>query len=728
MGITQIEIGDHAREVYMPYAMSTILDRALPDIRDGLKPIHRRILYAMYKAGITYNKDRAKTTEPISATMKIHHHGDSSISDAIALMTEQNENLLHPYIDGEGAFGKVYSKDKPSAPRYTYCRLNRFTEEYFKDLEDNVLQMIGEDKDHLQPVVLSSSFPSILIKNNEGIGCGEACLFFSFNLAEVCDTTIKYIEDKNINLLDTLLSPDFSTGGYILYSKSDLEKIYNTGQGSIRLRAKYRYDKDNNCIDIYEIPYSTTVDAIITKVSDLMKQGKLKDVTDIREETGYNIITKKEEMKITIDIKRNINVDVLMANLFKNTPLETSCSANMNCLVNYEPKVLGIKAILDEWLIFRRECINKSTQNNIDKKSKQLHILKGLEKVLLDIDEAIQIIRHSKSDELIITNLMNKFNIDEMQANEISNMKLRNINQQYILNKIKSIQELEKEVNDLKSVLNNEDKINDIIIQQLQEVKSKYGKPRMTEILYEHEIDEISTDQLIEDYNTKLILTQENYLKKIPATSMRGSANIKLKEGDTITSELDSTNKSDILLFSNKQVCYKLYAWQLEDTKPSNLGIYLPQELQLDSDEKIIQIISTTDYQGYLVFAFTNGKIAKIDLSSYSTKTQRSKLLNAYANESELINMFYIKENIDILCKSSINKVLITNTSLINSKSSKNSQGNMTLKSKNDSYMDMCVPINNIQGIEDIEYYRGKTNAVGSYLKKTDSISMIKLT
>ena len=415
MEITKIEAGQHVKEAYIPYAMNTILDRALPDVRDGLKPIHRRILYAMHKNGLTYNKDRAKTGMAVSDTMKIHQHGDTSVSDAIALMTEQNETLLHPYIDGEGAFGKVYSKDKPSADRYTYCRLNKFSEEYFLDVDKGIIPMIGDDKDHLQPVVLTSSFPSILIKNNTGIACAEACVFPSFNLIEVCNTTIAYIENKNIDLLDYLLAPDFSSKGYIYYDKETLNKIYNTGQGTIKLRAKYSFDDKENCIEIHEIPYSTTVNDIVNKISKLMKQNKYKSITDIRDETGFNQKTQKEEMKIAIDVKKNTNIQILMTNLFQDTPLEMNYSINMNCLVNYEPKVLGIKQILDEWLKFRANCITKSLEYDLNKKKKELHLLQGLKQILLNVDKAIDIIKNSKEAE-IINNLCIEFKIDDIQA------------------------------------------------------------------------------------------------------------------------------------------------------------------------------------------------------------------------------------------------------------------------------------------------------------------------
>ena len=727
--ITKIEAGLHTKESYMPYAMSTILDRALPDVRDGMKPIHRRVLYSMYKAGITYDKDRAKTTEPIAETMKIHHHGDASILEALALMTEQNESLLHPYIDGEGAFGKVYSKDSPSAPRYTYCRLNKFSEEYFKDVDNGVIQLIGEDKKHLQPIVLSSSFPNILIKNNSGIACAEACNFPSFNLSEVCDTTIEYIKDENVYLLNTLKAVDFSTRGELIYNENDLNKIYDTGQGSILLRSKYTYDKTNNCIDVYEIPYSTTVDTIISKITDLIKKDSgFKDILDIRDETGFNTKTSKEEMKITIDVKKNTDVDLLMKKLFKKTPLQSYFSANMNCLVDYKPKVLGIKQILDEWLKFRYECVNKGLEYNINTLSGKLHLLKGLEKALLDIDSVIAIVRNSENDNNAIQKLMNKFNIDNEQSEHIVDIKLRNINKNYIVNKIKDIQLFEQNINDLKYKHDNKEEIDKIIIDDLERIKKAYGVPRKTEIIYSDSMEDVSEVQLIEDYNIRYYLTNDGYLKKIPLTSLRGSSEHKLKEKDYIMSEIDSTNKSDLLLFSNKGIAYKLKSYELPDTKISNQGEYLSNIIDLDKDEKIIYMISTTDYSGYLLLAFKNGKIAKINLSSYATKTNRSKLINAYSTDSEIVNMLHLEKDVDLLCKSSINKVLIINTNQIAVKSSKMSVGVSVLKSKNESCMDLCVLLEVVSGLDDegIKYYSGNVNSVGNYLKKGDVINVVR--
>ncbi len=689
--ITKIEAGDHVREMYTPYAMSTIVDRALPDVRDGLKPVHRRILYSMWKSGIVYNIDRSKTTEPISETMKIHHHGDNSILEAIALMTEQNESLLHPFIDGEGAFGKIYSKDSPSAPRYTFCRLNKFAEEFFKDVKENVISMIGEDKTHLQPVVLSSDFPNILVKNNEGIATGEACKFPSFNLGEVCDATMEYINNKDVDLLNYLHGFDFSTGGYLIYDKQALNQIYNTGKGSIVLRAKYTYDKEDNCIDIYEIPYTTTVDSIIDKIKELMKNDNLikTSISDVRDETGFNKKTNKEEMKITIDIKKNTNVEILMKNLFKKTSLESTFSANMNCLVDYEPKVLGVKQILDEWLKFRKACIKKSLENKIYNKNNELHLLVGLKKVLLDIDKAIYIIRNSKTDDLILNNLMENFQIDKQQSEHIMNIKLRNINKDNIINKIKNIENLENEVSNYKKIIDSEQLIDELIINQLKEIKKKYNKPRKTEILYEDNLQSISHDQFVEEFNPTIILTSQQYLKK----NRKYSASQKLKDDDTILQTHQCNNKDDLLLFTNQGRVLTRKVYELEECQPSSYGTFIPNLLgeYLQENEKIIYISTTKDYKGDLITVYDNGNIARTDLSAFKTKTNRQVGMDAYNKEQNLIGISVITKDIDVLLLSDNGRVLIVNTKDFNSKQSRNTQGNIAMRLGEEQRAISCI-------------------------------------
>lgn len=674
--ITKVDAGKQITESYMTYAMSTIIDRALPDVRDGMKPVHRRTLYSMYKKNIVSNNHRAKSSEPVAETMKIHHHGDTSIYDALALMTEQNETLLHPFIDGEGAFGKVYSKDSASAMRYTACRLNNFSEELFKDIKKNIVNFIGEDKDHLQPVVLPCTYPSILIKPNNGIAVGEACNFASFNLNEVIDTTIAYMNNNDIDLIDYITAPDFSTGGQLIYNKKELEKIYNTGKGSVRIRARYRFDKNNSCIEIYEIPYNTTANDVVSVITNLMKQNDFKDILDVRDETGYNKDSEKEELKITIDIRKSTNIDFLITKLFKKTPLERAFSFNMNCLVNYEPHVIGIKRILDEWLKFRRECIEKTLKYDIKKDKKQLHFLRGLEKVLLDIDKAIEIIRNT-SDKKIISELSNYFKIDDEQSESISNMKLKNINKDYIIKQLIDIKSLADKITEYEYKLSDISEIDKIIISDLEKVKKEYGKPRKTEIIYEDELKEISATELIDDYSCNIIYTKENYLKK----TLRYSDSQKVKDGDEVISMTQTSNKGEVILISNKQNAYKVQINDLDSKQPSAMGMYIPTLINLDKNEHIIGCAATSSYKGYLVITYENGKIHKLPLEAFKTSTKRTLLKNTTINEN-IVSIIQIESDADIYLESSQKKAIVINTSCINEKASRNSQG-ITIMSSN---------------------------------------------
>lgn len=679
--VTKIEVDKQITESYMTYAMSTILDRALPDIRDGMKPVHRRTLYSMYKRGIIHNKPRAKSSEPVSETMKIHHHGDGSIYEALALMTEQNETLLHPFIDGEGAFGKVYSKDSPSAMRYTFCRLNKFTEELFNDIKKDVVKFIGEDKEHLQPEVLPCAYPSILIKSNNGIAVGEACNFGSFNLSEVIDTTIAYMKNKDIDIIDHLIAPDFSTGSQFIYNKDELEKIYNTGKGSVKLRSKYKVDKKNNCIEVYEIPFNTTVNDIVSTITNLMKQNDFKDILDIRDETGYNKETEREELKITIDIKKNTNINLLMTKLLKKSPLEKMFSFNMNCLVNYEPKVVSIKEILKEWLLFRKDCLKKSLAYDLKEDKKQLHFLEGLEKVLLDIDKAIEIIRKTKEDTIIKT-LCNYFKIDEIQANSITNMRLRNINKDYILKQINNKNKLDNKVKTTEYQLNNDKELNKIIIADLERVKNTYGKSRKTEIIYEDTTAKITKDDLIEDYSCNIVFTKENYLRK----TLRYSEAQKVKDGDIVISMIQTSNKGEVILISNLGNAYKLQISDLTSKQPSTLGDYIPSLISLEEGEIIIGCLATNDFKGYSIITYENGKVAKINLESYKTSTKRSKLANSLYLDSKVISIIQANDDIDLYLVSSQDKALIINTKNINSKNARNTQGIQVMSSNKDDF------------------------------------------
>ncbi|AUS98772.1 topoisomerase IV [Clostridium thermosuccinogenes] len=698
----------------MPYAMSVIVSRAIPEI-DGFKPSHRKLLYTMYKMGLLTG-GRTKSANIVGQTMKLNPHGDGPIYETMVRLTKSNGALLHPYIDSKGNFGKQYSKDmKYAAPRYTEAKLDKICEELFRDLDKNTVEFVDNyDGTMKEPTLLPTTFPNILVNPNQGIAVGMASNICSFNLKEVCEATIEYIQDEDADIGKYLKAPDFSTGGQLIYNEKEMAEIYKTGKGSFKLRASYKYDRENSCIEIYEIPYTTTTEAIIDAIIDLVKGGKIKDITDVRDETDL------EGLKITIDIRKNADPDALMNKLYKLTPLQDSFSCNFNILINGRPKVMGVKAILREWTDFRINCIKRQLLFDIDRKSEKLHLLYGLRKILLDIDKAIRIIRETELESEVVPNLMKGFGIDQVQAEYIAEIKLRNLNREYILNRVDEVGSLEKGINELKETYSDEGKIKKIIIKQLKEVAKKYEQPRRTQIVYDDEIEEITPDLLIEDYNLKLFLTEQNYLKKIALTSLRANPEHKLKDDDRIIQEVETHNKADLLLFSSKQTVYKLKIYEINDCKASSLGEYLPNLLEMDEDEKILYMVATDDYKGYLLFSFENGKVAKIDLASYATKTNRKKLANAYSDLSPLVNIMHIIEDMDLVAFSSINKALVFNTSAINSKTTRNSQGVQVLKSKKGSIMTAVKPLSQVN-FKDPDYYRTQNiPAVGCYIKSED--------
>lgn len=712
--VIEQKIVDTLESNYMPYAMSVIVSRAIPEI-DGLKPSHRKLLYTMYKMGLLTG-GKTKSANVVGQTMKLNPHGDMAIYETLVRLTRGNDALLHPYIDSKGNFGKYYSRDmKFAAPRYTEVKLEKICEELFRDLDKNTVDFVDNyDGTMKEPVLLPTTYPNVLVNSNQGIAVGMASNICSFNLKEVCEAAIAYLENEEIDILDYLKAPDLSTGGQIIYNKKDIERIYSTGRGSFKLRAKYRFDKKNNCIEIYEIPYTTTTEAIMDGIIALVKDNKIREIVDVRDETDL------KGLRITLDIKKNTEPDILMEKLFRFTTLEDSFSCNFNILINGRPKVLGIKDVLKEWVIFRIECIKRQTAFDIEKKSDKLHLLLGLKKILLDIDKAIKIIRNTEEDALVVPNLMEGFGIDKLQAEFVAEIKLRNLNKEYILNRVSEIESLQNSINELKDTLASEKKIKKIIIKQLKDVAKKYGKPRKTEIIHEEHIEEITHENLIEDYNLKLFLTKDNYLKKIPLTSLRGNPEQKLKEDDKIIQEVEGRNKSELLLFSNMHTVYKLKLFEVEDCKASSLGIYLANLLELEEGEKIIYIAVTDDYKGYMIFAFENGKVAKIDLKSYETKTNRKKLANAYSDVSTLIYISHILEDIELVAFSSLDKVLVFDTSKINAKSTRNSQGVQVLRSKNGSTMTNICTLEDTN-IKDFDYYRTKNiPAVGYYLREED--------
>lgn len=713
--ITKMNVINTLETNYMPYTMSVIVSRALPEI-DGLKPSHRKLLYTMYKMGLL-KSNKTKSANIVGQTMRLNPHGDGAIYETMVRLTRGNEALLHPYIDSKGNFGKNYSKDMAyAAPRYTEAKLEKITDEFFREIGKDTVDFIPNyDNTMDEPTLLPTTFPNILVNPNIGIAVGMASSICSFNLKEVCDTTIKYLKSKtgNIDFMKSLPAPDFPSGGQLIYSEKDIRKIYQTGRGSFYIRAKYEYDKKNNCVEITEIPYTTNIETVIDQIVDLVKRNTITEITDVRDETDKN------GLKITIDLKRNTDVDKLMLELYKRTKLKDSFSCNFNILIDGKPRVVGVKEIIEEWSKFRVKCIKRGLTYDINKKSERLHLLRGLEKVLLDIDKAVKIVKDTKKDKEVVPNLMKGFEVDDIQAEFIADIKLRHFNKEYILNKTKDIKELEKEIATLKETLENEEKIKDIIVEQLREVSKKYGKDRITDIINEEDIQTLSEEDLIKDYNVKIFLTKEGYLKKITLVSLRGNSDQKLKDGDYLIQEIEATNKSELLLFTNKAEVYKKKVYELEDNKASNLGDYLKSMLDLDEDEEIIYITATEDFAGDMIFLYENGKCARIELSSYETKTNRTKLTNAYSDAVKLIHLEHILEDKELVVVSKINKVLIFNTSQINSKSTRKSQGVQVQKSKKGSKVSKVVNVDSVN-FKDLDYYRGNIGTIGRYLKEED--------
>ena len=713
--IVKERIVDTIEKNFMPYAMSVIVSRAIPEI-DGFKPSHRKLLYTMYKMGLQQGSTK-KCATVVGETMKLNPHGDGAIYETLVRLTRGHEALLVPYVESKGSFGKHYSRDMAyAAPRYTECKLAKISDEIFKDLDKNTVDMVDNyDGTMKEPALLPTTFPNILVAANEGTAVGMASKICSFNLKEICDATIAYIDDKNCDLSEYIVAPDFSTGGEIVYKKEEMDHILETGRGSFSIRAKYKYDKKNSCIDIFEIPYSTTSEDIIDAVIALVKSGKIKDINDIRDETDL------KGLKITIDIKKTADPEELMNKLYKLTPLQNSFGCNFNLLIDGLPRVLGVRGILQEWLRFRMGCISRQLAYEIEKMEARLHLLKGLKKILLDIDKAIKIIRETESDVLVIPNLMWGFGIDEIQAEFVAEIKLRNLNKDYILNKISEIEDLEKNIADKKDLLGSDRRIRTLIKKQLAEIAKKYGAPRKTTLIGAEDVVVITADNMIEDYNLRLFLTNDGYLKKIPLTALRSSPEQKLKPEDFICQEQEWHNKSEILFFTNQQNCYKMKVHEIPDCKAGAMGEFLSNLLQMDPDERVIKFVVTDDYKGYVLFAYENGKISKITLESYATKTNRKKLANAYYANSKLVDLTYMAGDAELVAYSNLNKVLVFSTAQIMEKSTRTSQGVQVLKPKKNSYLVKIVPLEQ-SGITNAKYYRTKNiPAIGAYLKEEDS-------
>ena len=667
--IVQQDISDTLRQNFMPYAMSVIMSRAIPEI-DGFKPSHRKLLYTMYKMGLL-GPTRTKSANIVGQTMKLNPHGDAAIYDTMVRLARGYEALLHPYVDSKGNFGKAYSRDMAwAAPRYTEAKLEAICKELFQDIDKDTVDFVDNyDSTMKEPTLLPATFPSVLVNANTGIAVGMASNICPFNLAEVCRTTIALLRDPEADIFATMQAPDFPGGGQILFDRAQMENIYKTGRGSFRVRSRYSYDKSQNCIDVTQIPPTTTIEVIVERVIDLVKQGKLKEIADIRDETGM------DGLKITIDLKRGTDPDKLMQKLFKLTTLEDSFACNFNVLIAGTPRVLGVRELLEEWTAFRVGCVRRRTHFDLEKKREKLHLLQGLELILLDIDKAIRIVRETEEEAEVVPNLMIGFGIDQIQAEYVAEIKLRHLNREYILKRTQEIAELERDIAQLEGILASKAKVKGIIVKELEAVAQKYGQPRRSMILYADEVEEAEIVEEVPDYPVHLFFTKEGYFKKITPQSLRMSGEQKLKEGDEITQQLEAQNTAELLFFSNKSQVYKMKAADFADTKASVLGEYIPARAQMDEGESAAYMAVTYQYDGFMLFFFENGKVAKVEMSAYQTKQNRKKLLNAYSDKSPLTAALYVREDCEVLLTASSGRMLLFHTGLIAPKATKNTQG-----------------------------------------------------
>ena len=713
---TEQAISETLEVNYMPYAMSVIVSRAIPEI-DGFKPSHRKLLYTMYKMGLL-SGSRTKSANIVGQTMRLNPHGDAAIYETMVRLARGNETLLHPLVDSKGNFGKVYSRDMAyAASRYTEAKLDKICAELFKDIDSDTVDMVDNyDASTKEPTLLPTTFPNILVNANQGIAVGMASNICSFNLAEVCETAIALMQNPNHDILSTLPGPDFSTGGELIFEENVTREIYSTGRGSFKLRAKWRYVKENNLIEIYEIPYSTTSEAIMDKVAELIKAGKIREILDMRDETDLG------GLKLTIDLKRGIDPEKLMQKLFRMTTLQDSFPCNFNILIAGMPRVMGVGEILEEWTAWRVECVRRRIFFQIKKKEERLHLLKGLERILLDIDKAISIIRQTELESEVVPNLMIGFGIDQIQANYVAEIKLRNINKEYILRQTKAIDELEREIAELQDTLNNRRKLDKVIINELKQVAEKFGQPRKTEIIYESilaDLDEEEED--IPDYPVTLFVSREGYLKKITPASLRMSGEQKFKEGDKLAFSVECTNRSEILAFTDQCQCYKSRLSDFEDGKASLLGDYLPQKLGMEQGETVRQVILPGDYKGFVLFFFENGKIAKVPLSAYETKTNRRKLTGAYSDKSPLVTAMAMDADCQVALYASDSRVAIISTAQLLPKTTRNTIGVTAMSLKKKAVLTGAMRLED-SGIVNASRYRSRNiPTAGALLKEEDS-------
>ena len=701
---------------YMPYAMSVIVSRAIPEI-DGFKPSHRKLLYTMYKMGLLTG-GRTKSANIVGQTMRLNPHGDAAIYETMVRLARGNETLLHPFVDSKGNFGKVYSRDMAyAAARYTEAKLDSICAELFKDIDSDTVDMVDNyDATMKEPALLPTTFPNVLVSANQGIAVGMASNICSFNLKEVCDTTIALMKNPEHDILETLPGPDFSTGAELLFDEATTREIYNTGRGSFKLRAKWHYVKDGNLIEITEIPYSTATEVIMDKVAELIKAGKIKEIADMRDETDLG------GLKLTIDLKRGVDPEKLMQKLYRLTPLQDSFPCNFNILIAGMPRVMGVGEILTEWTAWRTDCVKRRIFFQIQKKEDRLHLLKGLERILLDIDKAIAIIRETELENEVVPNLMIGFGIDEIQANYVAEIKLRNINKEYILKQTRATSQLEQEIADLRDILGSPRKLQKVIIKELEEVSKKFGKPRKTEIIYN--IDEIQPEEeepAVPDYPVTVFLSREGYLKKITAQSLRMSGEQKFKEGDALALTREATNRAEFLVFTDKFQCYKSRLSDFEDSKASLLGDYLPQKLGFEQGENMVALVFCGDYKGFVLFFFENGKAAKVPLSAYETKTNRRKLTGAYSDKSPLVKAMVLDADEQMAVYSSDGRAAIFSTAQLNPKTTRNTQGVAVLTLRKKAVLRDAVLLKD-SGITNESRYRTKTiPSAGSLLKEEDS-------
>ncbi len=663
---------------FMPYAMSVIMSRAIPEI-DGFKPSHRKLLYTMYEMGLL-TKARTKSANIVGQTMRLNPHGDAAIYDTMVRLSKGYGALLHPFVDSKGNFGKVYSRDMAwAASRYTEAKLSPICQELFRDLDQDAVDFVDNyDNSMKEPALLPTTFPNILVSANQGIAVGMASQLCGFNLSEVCDTTVAYLKNPDCDISATLLGPDFPTGGEIIYDQSALEEVYRTGRGSIKIRGKYRYVKSENVVEIYEIPYTTTTENIMDKVSELIKAGKLKEVSDMRDETDLS------GLKLAIDLKRGVDPEKLMAKLFRSTTLQDAVSCNFNVLVAGTPRVMGVRSLLEEWCSWRTECVRRRVYFTLNKKRDKLHLLKGLKRILLDIDKAIRIIRETEEEAEVVPNLMIGFGIDQIQAEYVAEIRLRNINKEYILKRVREEEALRDEIEDLEDLVNSPGRVKKLIIRELEDVKKKYGQPRLTTIVYEHELPAYDESEDTPDYPVTVFLSREGYFKKITPQSLRMADTQKYKDGDGPRQSFETTSRAEVMFFTNRQQVYKCRLSDFDDAKASVLGDYLPSRLGMDPEEAVVSMVLPGDYSGALLFFFENGKAARVELTAYATTSNRRRLTGAYSDKSPLAALLHLKEDRELALFSSENRVLIFNTALLAPKSTRSTQGVqvMTLKAK----------------------------------------------